>query len=108
MATPKIRYEKNIAGVNEVMNAPEMVALLARVAEQGAQYASGISPRDKDEYASAFRVETATKSGPRHDRAEARIVNDSDHAAAVEWINHGGERVLGRTVDYVEARGADA
>lgn len=111
MATPKIRYEKNIAGVNELMNGPEMVALLARVAESGGKYAAGISPHGTsigEHYADSFRVETSTKSGPKHDRAEARLVNDSDHATAVEYINHGGERVLGRTVDYIETRGADA
>lgn len=105
MATPKIRYQMDLAGTNELMNAPEMVALLEAAARRGAQYASGISPRDENEYAESFRVESSTRSGPKHDRAEARIVNDSDHAAAVEWINHGGERVLGRTVDYIENQG---
>lgn len=108
MAAPRIRYERDIAGTNELMNGAEMVALVRAAAEAGAKYAAGIAPRESGEYADAFRVETSTKAGPKHDRAEARLVNDSDHARAVEYVNKGGHRVLGRTVDYVERHGADA
>jgi hypothetical protein len=108
VAKPTIRYEMNIAGTNELMNGPEMVAVLRAAAEDGAVYAAGIAPRDTSEYAEAFRVETATKAGPKHDRAEARLVNDSDHATMVEFVNHGGERVLGRTVDHIERQAGRA
>lgn len=111
MATPKIRYEKNIAGINEVMNGPEMIAVLRAAADAGGRHAAGIAPRRisaDQHYADSFRVETSTHAGPAHDRGEARLVNDSDHATAVEWTDDGGHRVLGRTVDYIEAHGADA
>jgi hypothetical protein len=92
----------SIAGTNELMNGAEMVAVLRAAAEDGALYAAGIAPRDTGEYAESFRVESSTKAGPKHDRAEARLVNDSDHARQVEFVNNGGERVLGRTVDHIE------
>jgi hypothetical protein len=99
---PKIRYDKNLDGTNELMNSPEMLAVLRAAAEDGAQYAASIAPRETGEYASSFRVETSTKSGPKRDRGEARLVNDSDHARQVEFVNQGGHRVLGRTVDHIE------
>lgn len=110
MAVPKIYYKWDIAGTNELMNAPEMVALLRDAAESGARHAAEISPyrsADDEHYRDAFKVETATHAGPAHDRAEARLVNDSDHATLVEWVDDGGHRVLGRTVDYIETHGAD-
>lgn len=108
MATPKIKYRPDIAGTNELMNGPEMVAVLRTAAENGAKYAAGISPRRSNVYAESFRVETAVKAGPRHDRAEAKLINDSAHAVGVEFVNHGGERILGRTVDWIEQHGTDA
>jgi hypothetical protein len=110
MADPKIYYKWDIAGTNELMNAPEMVAMLLAAAEKGGRYAAGIAPRrieSDDHYADAFEVETSTHAGPAHDRAEARLVNTSDHATEVEWLDNGGHRVLGRTVDYIETHGAD-
>lgn len=101
-----VDYRKDISGTNELMTGPEMVALMAAAAEKGKEYARSISPRRTGDYADSFRVETTAKGGPKHNRAEARLVNDSDHAADVEWRNHGGERILGRTVDFVEEHGA--
>jgi len=111
VAVPKIRYEWDIAGTNVLMNDPEMVVLLRTAAEAGGRHAAGIAPRRSsadEHYADAFRVETSTHAGPAHDRAEARLINDSDHATAVEWTDDGGHRVLGRTVDWIEQHGADA
>lgn len=105
MANPRIRYQWDIASTNELMNDPEMVAVLRAAAERGAEYAASIAPRDTGEYARSFEVETSTKSGPAHDRAEARLINTSDHATQVEFVNHGGARVLGRTVDVIENDG---
>jgi hypothetical protein len=101
-----IDYRPNIRGTNKLMTSPEMVALMAAAAKKGEGYAQSISPRQTGEYAESFRVETTAKGGPRHNRAEARLINDSAHAAAVEWQNNGGERVLGRTVDFIEQHGA--
>ena len=101
-----IRYEKDIRGTNELMTSPEMLAVMVAAAEAGKEFAERVSPRRTGDYAGSFRIETDLRGGPQHNRAEARLVNDSDHAAAVEWLNHGGERVLGRTVDVIEGNGA--
>ncbi|MCO6011416.1 hypothetical protein NE236_41350 [Actinoallomurus purpureus] len=100
-----IDYQPDIRGTNELMNSPEMLALVTAAAEKGKEHAISISPRRTGTYAGSFRVEANVKGGPRHDRAEARLVNDSGHAADVEFKNRGGERVLGRTVDYIEEHG---
>jgi hypothetical protein len=101
-----IRYESNISGTNDLMTSEEMLALMVAAAQAGMSYAQRISPVDTGEYVESFRVEGEIRGGPARNRAEARLVNDSDHAADVEWRNHGGERVLGRTVDAIEGRSA--
>lgn len=104
MARSRIRYSPNIAGVNRIMNGPEMVALLRKRAEAGMAFAESIAPRRTGAYSASFQVDTSTHAGPNHDRAEARLVNTSDHAVYVE---HGGQgtpayKVLARTVDVIE------
>lgn len=65
-------------------------------AEQAMGHARSISPVVSGEYRDSFRVEELVE----RDRAIARLVNDADHAAAVEW---GQQRhVLGRTADWIE------
>lgn len=100
-----IRYEPDFRGTGEGMTSPEMLAVMLAAAEAGKAFAERIAPHRTGEYASSFRVEGVLRGGPRNNRAEARLINDSPHAAAVEWRNHGGERVLGRTVDVIEGRG---
>ena len=101
MARPLIRYEPDIAGVGRVMRGPEMQAMLAARARRGQAYAQGISPVDTGDYAASFHVEVSARgTGRWADRAEARLVNRSEHATLVEWAN--GARVLGRTVDHIE------
>lgn len=101
-----IDYQPDIRGTNDLMTSPEMVALMAAAAEKGKEFAKSISPRRTGDYVDSFKVETTAKGGPKRNRAEARLVNDSDHATDVEWINHGGERILGKTVDFIEEHGA--
>lgn len=101
-----IHYEKDIRGTNDLMTGPEMVAFMAAAAENGKRFAESISPVRTGEYKASFRVETSAHGGPRHNRAEARLVNDSEHSTDVEWLNHGGERILGKTVDFIERHGA--
>ncbi|MCW2870891.1 hypothetical protein [Actinacidiphila oryziradicis] len=97
-----IRYQEDIGGTNKLMTSPEMLAIMVAAAEAGKEFAKGIAPVKSGDYVSKFRVEGELKGGPRHNRAEARLVNDSEHAAEVEWRNHGGERILGKAADYIE------
>jgi hypothetical protein len=98
----KIRYEKDLRGTNEIMNGAAMQAVLLARAEAGKAHAISISPRMTGDYAASFETSVRAHGGPREDRAEAILANTSDHAADVEWRNHGGERILGRTVDFLE------
>jgi hypothetical protein len=101
-----IRYNPDLRGTNDLMTSEEMLAVVVAAAQAGMSYAQSISPVKSGDYLSSFRIETDHRGGPQHDRAEARLVNDSDHAADVEWRNHGGERILGRTVDAIEGSSA--
>ncbi|MCW2904924.1 MAG: hypothetical protein JWO67_7189 [Streptosporangiaceae bacterium] len=103
----RIKYEADYHGTRELMTSPEMLACMGAAAEQGKQFAVSISPRRTGEYSESFHVEGSTAGGPNRDRAEARLTNTSSHAADVEWRNHGGMRILGKTVDHIEAHGAD-
>jgi hypothetical protein len=90
-----ITYKPDYAGLGKLMNGPEMQAMLRRVAEKGVPFARSISPVDTGEYEASFTVETRSHGGIHGDRAEAKIVNSSPHAARVEWQD--GYHVLNRT-----------
>lgn len=79
-------------------------AALLKVAEEGAAYARSIAPRATPHigkgpvYAESFSV---TKESGRTDSVGAMIVNDSDHAAHVEFdLSH----TLAKTADYLNAK----
>jgi hypothetical protein len=97
-------YKPDHKGIAQLLVAPSMMKVVALYAEAGMPYAVSISP-DADPYGegyvSSFEVEAGltVKTGGNR-RAAARLVNTTDHAAHVEWTN--GDRVLGRTVDYIE------
>jgi hypothetical protein len=100
-----VRYKPDHKGIAALLIAPAMMNLVAQAAAEGMQYAISISP-DADPYGegyvSNFEVEAGlvVKTGGNK-RAAARLVNTSPHAIHVEWTN--GTRVLGRTVDHIEA-----
>lgn len=99
--TQGIRYEPDFAGLGHVMRSHEMRAMLERRALAGKRFAESIAPRDTGDYASSFRVESSARgTGRWSDRAEARLINGSSHAALVEYAND--DRVLGRAVDVIE------
>lgn len=105
-----IRYTASYSGLRQVMNSPEMQAVMRQVAEKGADYARGIAPvgdpridRHSGDYAASFEVSVQANGGFHGDRAEARITNTAEYAAAVEWgdgafppYRH-GRHVLART-----------
>jgi hypothetical protein len=92
-----VRYRANYQGTGELMNSPEMVAVMRQVAEKGVPFARSISPVDTGEYEASFEVTSQSHGGVHGDRAEAQIVNTSDHAARVEWQDN--YHVLARTAD---------
>lgn len=91
----KITYKPSYTGLRALMNGPEMQAMLRQVAEKGVPFAQSVSPARTGEYRGSFRVETRANGGVHGDRAEAKIINDSPHAARVEWQD--GYHVLNRT-----------
>lgn len=100
-----VRYEPNFRETGNLLTSRRMEALMVSSAARGQAFAESIAPRDSGEYARSFTIESTTRGGPRRDRAEARLVNVAEYAGMVEWVNNGGERVLGRTVDVIEGGG---
>ncbi|MFC6885292.1 MULTISPECIES: HK97 gp10 family phage protein [Actinomadura] len=98
MATARIRYVPDFAGVRRIMTGPQMAELMRRRAETGASAAQARAPRDSGDYAAAFRVEVTRRGGPSRDRAEARLINTAAYARDVERRHH----VLGQVVDDIE------
>jgi hypothetical protein len=91
-----IRYQPvSYAKFNPLLNTPELEEVLRQIAEKGMAYAVSISPEHTGEYKASFSVETGVHGGPHGDRAEAQIVNSSDHAVNVEWQDN--YHVLSRT-----------
>lgn len=106
----QIKYKPSYPGLRALMNGPEMQAMLRQVAEKGKTYAESISPvgvppedRHPGEYKASFAVDARANGGVHGDRAEAKIVNTSVYAAALEWGNGAyppyahGYHVLNRT-----------
>jgi hypothetical protein len=92
-----VRYKADYKGTGELMNGPEMQAVLRQIAEKGKAFAESISPERTGEYKASFEVTSRSHGGVHGDRAEAQIVNTSDHAARVEWQDN--YHVLARTAD---------
>lgn len=104
-----VDYRPDSTGWRQIRNSREVQDACLSVAKQAQVFAEGISPVDSGDYVSSFSVEPVTvqfatageAAGPR---AAAQLVNDSDHAAAVEW-GKPPHRVLGRTLDHLAGPG---
>ena len=102
MARVSIRYDKNIRGLGEIMKSERMAQFLESHAKRGQAFAESIAPVDTGDYVRSFGTSSSTRgTGRRADRAVGYLYNTSDHAAAVEF--HNDDRVLGRTVDFIES-----
>lgn len=95
----KIRYSKNIAGTNALMRSAGIRDVLRAEAERALPLAQAISPEHTGEYKASFEVTTQDVAGPNENRAGARLVNRSPHAARVEWED--GFHVLARVADMI-------
>lgn len=98
-----VTYKPNIGGVRRMLRSPEMQSMCVSAATKGKAYAEQISPDRTGDYRGKFRVVPLAVAGLHSDRAGAKLVNYSAHAAAVEWRLK--LRVLGRTVDHIEKTG---
>lgn len=98
-----VTYKPAIGGVRRMLRGPEMQRMCVSAATKGQGYAEQISPVETGDYRGKFRVVPLAVAGQHSDRTGAKLVNYSDHAAAVEWRLK--FRVLGRTVDYIERTG---
>jgi hypothetical protein len=96
----KIRYQPDIKGTNELMRSDGVRDHLRGLAERAKEVAVEISPVRTGDYKSKFRVETSDSGGVHGDRAAAYLINDSEHAADVEWVD--GFHVLARAIGVVE------
>lgn len=95
------RYVGSYSGIGQLMKSEDMQALVRQVAEKGMAFAESISPEHTGEYKSSFEVQVSADGGPKNDRAEAVLVNTSDHAVNVEWQD--GYHVLTRTLNAMES-----
>jgi len=96
-------YRPDRAGMRALANSPDVERAVRQATERGARWAQGNSPVDSGDFAGSFRVESGTNGG-WDGRAWAHLINDSDHAAAVEFGNRGrdGHRILARAVDVIQ------
>lgn len=93
-----VTYKPNLSATRDAMTSAAMVELVIRAAMAGKTYAESISPVDTGRYRDSFQVSARIVKG----RALAVLDNTTPYAVVVEVYNHGGERILGRTVDYIE------
>lgn len=103
-------YETDREGIAGIAVSPPVKAMVhAAVMQRAMPYAIQISPRGPTgEYVSSWKaVDTYTVvAGMR--RAACKLLNTSDHAAAVEWGRGGNQRILGRTLDWLNGTSSTA
>ena len=108
MARPvRVRYERDEAGVQALLLSDGMAGLAVHVASRAKRHAEGLSRpfMETGDYARSFKVVPVRidKQGRMASRMGAILVNESSHAANVEWGGKkGGHKVLARTRQWVE------
>lgn len=109
----QVTFDMDRAGIAKIAVGPELTAAVLDLAEHKAKpYAIAASPRSRENhkhYQDSFIVVPGTAFIAAMKRCAARLVNTSEHAAAVEWgsahTGHKGQRVLGHTLDYLNSFG---
>lgn len=108
MARPvRVRYERDEAGVQALLLSDGMAGLAVHVASRAKRHAEGLSRpfMETGDYARSFKVVPVgiIKQGRMAARMGAVLINESSHAANVEWGGKkGGHKVLTRTRQWVE------
>lgn len=103
-------FQADRDGINEIARSPEMRAAELAVAMKAKGIAEGLAAdfTDTGDYARHFKIKQEIiewKGQYPGRRAATYLVNDSDHAAAVEWgnsRNHKPHHVLGRTLGMLK------
>lgn len=95
--TPAIRYERNSAGIEELLLSPRMGEHMEARARAGLAYFETIAPRRTHRYATSGRVSGGMDPYPSP-RAVAHLAVDAEYAVFVEDRH----RTLGRVVDFIE------
>ncbi|MCM0622509.1 hypothetical protein [Nocardioides bruguierae] len=91
-----IRYDRNSAGIQVLLESPAMAAAMTARATAGLTVFQAIAPRVSNRYAESGHVTTGTDSYPTS-RAAAHIVADVAYARAVERRHH----TLARVADTI-------
>lgn len=92
MATAREGFNASYRGIGEMLRADWMEAAMLAHVEKAKPRAEATAPvgdhSDGDEppgtYKASFKTESTRRGGARNDRAEATLLNDSDHAIYVE------------------------
>lgn len=104
-ASPRMigEFQLNRAGIAKIAVAePLQQAVRSAVVSRAMPYAISISPRgDTLEYVSSWRASDGFTVIAGMRRAACKLINTSGHAAAVEWGRGGRQRILGRTLDWL-------
>lgn len=107
-------FQPNSAAFFEIVNSEEVKAALHAIAEKGIGYAEAISAEftDTGDYIKNFGTEDVkAQVGRTPPRNAVLLVNNSNHAAAVEYGYHGrakdedvtsAHNVLSRTAGFLE------
>jgi hypothetical protein len=111
--TVQVYFELDRPGIAAIAMGPQLAAAVIDLATTKAlPYAIEASPRSAEHhrhYQDSFVVVPGTAWIAAMKRVAARLVNTSDHAAAVEWgsqrTGFEGHHVLGHTLDYLNSFG---
>lgn len=95
MAKAKVRA--SYKGIGEILRSPQMKREMEARAKRVQAKAEALAPVDTGDYVKSFRVESEIRAGKTR-RAVAKVINDSPHAAYVEWgtSRTPRHRVMGR------------
>lgn len=93
----RAKFRGSYKGIGKILRSAQMEQEMRARAERVQQRAEGLAPRETGDYVQHFRVETEIRNG-KTTRAIATVVNDSQHAAYVEWgtSRTPRHRVMGR------------
>lgn len=81
---PRARFKGNYKGIGRMLVSMQMQKEMEARAKPVKARCVANAPRDSGDYASSFRIETGVRQGARP-RAQAKVINDDEAAAYVEW-----------------------